>query len=146
MIKLEHNNSDTLKFFKSLFNTMIPESDDGKIPKLSDAIDLPNLLKIFFLDKNLKKKLNEMLLPIFDNYKKTQDLDYSNLGKIIAESRKIENLIERYLLEAYFTSTLVKDALSKKTNVLLSANKIKKKDDFTLHRQIKNSRPRYKKI
>ena len=33
MIKLQHSNKNTLKFFKSLFDTMIPESKDGKIPK-----------------------------------------------------------------------------------------------------------------
>ena len=146
MIKLEHNNSNTLKFFKSLFDTMIPESNDGKIPKLSDAIDVSNLLKIIFFDKNLKKNLNEILLPMFVNYNKTQNLNYSNLGIKIAKSKKIENLIERYLLEAYFTSTLVRKALFKKTNTLLPAGKIKKKDDCTLLRPIKNSKLRYKKI
>ena len=146
MIKLEHSNKNTLNFFKSLFDTMIPESNDGKIPKLSDAIDVNSLLKIIFSDENLKRKLNEILVPAFYSYKKTQNLDYSNLGKKIAESRKIENVVERYLMEAYFTSTIVRKRLFKKTNTLLSDNKVKKKDISALLNKIKNYKIRYKKI
>ena len=146
MIKLEHSNKNTLNFFKSLFDTMIPESKDGKIPKLSDAIDVNSLLKIIFSDENLKRKLNEILVPAFYSYKKTQNLDYSNLGKKIAESRKIENVVERYLMEAYFTSTIVRKRLFKKTNTLLSDNKVKKKDISALLNKIKNYKIKYKKI
>ena len=145
MIKLQHSNKNTLKFFKSLFDTMIPESKDGKIPKLSDAIDVNSLLRIIFSDENLKRKLKEILFPAFYSHKKNQDLDYLNLGKKIAESRKIENVVERHLMEAYFTSTLVRKRLLKKTNTLLSDNKIKKVDIPALLKQIKNYKIRYKK-
>ena len=47
---------------------------------------------------------------------------------------------------AYFTSTLVIKRLFKKTNTLLSDNKVKKKDISALLNKIKNYKIRYKKI
>ena len=90
----------------------------------------------------LKEKLN----LIFENYTQEENLNYSILGKKVAESKEIENLIAHYILEAYFTSILIKKKLSQETNVLLSRNKIKRSNISSLLKKIKNSRIRYKKI
>ena len=146
MIKLEYKNRNTIIFFKSLFNTMIPESRDNKLPKLSDATNVKDLLKEIFLNKDLKIKLKENLIKIFRNYNRNKNIDYSLLGKEVAESKEIENLIENYLLEAYFTSIFVKKKLSQKTNIHFLDNKIKNKNIASLLGKIKNSEIRYKKI
>ena len=146
MIKLEHKNNNTLKLFKSIFDTMIPESNDKKFPKLSDAVNVIDFLKIIFLDINLNNKLNKMLSPIFSNFKDNQNLNYSKLGIKIAESRKIENIIERNLLISYFTSSRVRAALSKKTNKFLSVYKNKKKDNLVLLKPVIISKLKYRKI
>ena len=146
MIKLENNNKNTIIFFKNLFDTMIPERKDKKFPKLSDVIHVRKLLKVIFLNKNLKNKLKEKLNLIFENYTQEENLNYSILGKKVAESKEIENLIAHYILEAYFTSILIKKKLSQETNVLLSRNKIKRSNISSLLKKIKNSRIGYKKI
>lgn len=146
MIKLEYKNKNTIIFFKSLFDTMIPESRDNKLPKLSNATNVKDLLKKIFLNKDLKIKLKKKLIKIFENYKRNKNIDYSILGKEIAESKEIENLIENNLLEAYFTSVFVKKKLSQKANTHLLNNKTKKENITSLLEKIKNSENRYKKI
>ena len=79
MIKLENNNKNTIIFFKNLFDTMIPERKDKKFPKLSDVIHVRKLLKVIFLNKNLKNKLKEKLNLIFENYTQEENLNYSKI-------------------------------------------------------------------
>ena len=146
MIKLEYKNRNTIKFFKNLFNTMIPENKDNKLPKLSDATNVKDLLKVIFLNRDLKTKLKKKLIKIFSNHKRNKNIDYSILGKEIAESKEIENLIEHYLLQAYFTSTIVKKKLSQVAHTHLLGNKIKRENISSLVGKIKNSKIRYKKI
>ena len=127
MIKLENNNKNTIIFFKNLFDTMIPERKDKKFPKLSDVIHVRKLLKVIFLNKNLKNKLKEKLNLIFENYTQEENLNSSILGKKVAESKEIENLIAHYILEAYFTSILIKKkthSIMKQKNIVLMLGKV----------------------
>ena len=146
IIQLKHNNKKTLIFFKSIFDTMIPEDKIGKLPKLSKSINVKDLLKTIFSNKDLKIKLREKLDLILSSYKKTNNFKYSDLGKKIVETKEIESLIEHYVLEAYFTSNFVKKKLLNKSNIAIYKN-IKRRDDISsLLKKNKKNKIRYKKI
>lgn len=140
MIKIKRNSLKTKIFFKGIIDTMIPASNDKLMPKASDAINMNEFLLNILRDKYLIIKLNKFFFYESKN-KKTNFLE---LGKVFAKSKDIENIIDKDLLEAYFSSNLVKKQLNKKAGKNLSKKKTKNKDNTLLLKLVKNSSLRYK--
>ena len=131
------------KMFISLVYTMIPESKSELMPNATKAIKISTFLKNILKNIKLKKKINKVFS---DASGKNKKINYSTLGIKIAESKIIEKDLEKYLLEAYFSSKLVQKQLLKKTNKILSSKKTNNKDNQSLLKLVKKSRLRYKHI
>jgi len=131
------------KMFISLVDTMIPESKSELMPNATKAIKISTFLKNILKNIKLKKKINKVFS---DASGKNKKINYSTLGIKIAESKIIEKDLEKYLLEAYFSSKLVQKQLLKKTNKILSSKKTNNKDNQSLLKLVKKSRLRYKHI
>ena len=143
MKKKKFNIIEMNKIFKSLINTMIPESKIELMPSASRAIKISVFLKNILKSNKLKKKINKVFIAIFEKNKK---INYSSLGIKIAKSKIMEKDLEKYLLESYFSSKLVQKQLLKKTNKILSSKKTNNKDNLSLLKLVKKSRLRYKHI
>ena len=102
------------KIFKGIVDTMIPVSNDKLMPKATNAINLKKFLENIRKNKKLNNKIHSKILINLQN-NKDKNLDYFKLGKRIAKLKIIEEDIEKYLLEEYFTSKSVQKQLLKKT-------------------------------
>ena len=140
MKKKKFKTTEMNKMFISLVDTMIPESKSELMPNATKAIKISTILKNILKNIKLKKKINKVFS---DASGKNKKINYSTLGIKIAESKIIEKDLEKYLLEAYFSSKLVQKQLLKKTNKILSSKKTNNKDNQSLLKLVKKSRLRY---
>ena len=133
------------KIFKGIVDTMIPVSNDKAMPKATNAINLKKFLENIRKNKKLNNKIHSKILINLQN-NKNKNLDYFKLGKKIAKLKIIEEDIEKYLLEEYFTSKSVQKQLLKKTNKSLPKKKTYSEEKFLILKLVKKTRLRYKYI
>ena len=133
------------KIFKGIVDTMIPVSNDKAMPKATNAINLKKFLENIRKNKKLNNKIHSKILINLQN-NKNKNLDYFKLGKKIAKLKIIEDDIEKYLLEEYFTSKSVRKQLLKKTNKSLPRKKTFSEEKFLILKLLKKKRLRYKYI
>ena len=133
------------KIFKGIVDTMIPVSNDKVMPKATNAINLKKFLENIRKNKKLNNKIHSKILINLQN-NKNKNLDYFKLGKKIAKLKIIEDDIEKYLLEEYFTSKSVRKQLLKKTNKSLPRKKTFSEEKFLILKLLKKKRLRYKYI
>ena len=133
------------KIFKGIVDTMIPVSNDKIMPKATNAINLKKFLENIRKNKKLNNKIHSKILINLQN-NKDKNLDYFKLGKKIAKLKIIEDDIEKYLLEEYFTSKSVRKQLLKKTNKSLPRKKTFSEEKFLILKLLKKKRLRYKYI
>ena len=133
------------KIFKGIVDTMIPVSNDKIMPKATNAINLKKFLENIRKNKKLNNKIHSKILINLQN-NKDKNLDYFKLGKRIAKLKIIEEDIEKYLLEEYFTSKSVQKQLLKKTNKSLPKKKTYSEEKFLILKLVKKTRLRYKYI
>ena len=133
------------KIFKGIVDTMIPVSNDKIMPKATNAINLKKFLENIRKNKKLNNKIHSKILINLQN-NKNKNLDYFKLGKKIAKLKIIEDDIEKYLLEEYFTSKSVRKQLLKKTNKSLPRKKTFSEEKFLILKLLKKKRLRYKYI
>tara|TARA_B100000965_G_scaffold406811_1_gene448912 strand:- start:9758 stop:10183 length:426 start_codon:yes stop_codon:yes gene_type:complete len=126
-------------FIRSIIDNMIPASSDKILPKASEAINLNKFLFQLYLNKDLKKKLDKIIYNFKD-----KNLENSELGKIIAKSKQIENDVGEILIQLYFSSRIVKKQLNKKLSKNYSKKRYKNKDYSRLLKLVKKSSSRYK--
>ena len=131
------------KIFKGIVDTMIPVSNDKLMPKATNAINLKKFLENIGKNKKLNNRIHSKILINLQN-NKDKNLDYFKFGKKIAKLKIIEEDIEKYLLEEYFTSKSVQKQLLKQTNKSLPRKKSYSEEKFLILKLVKKTRLRYK--
>lgn len=104
------DDKDLSLIIKGLLNTMIPKTDEEFLPCGSDAINIDLFIKFINGNENIKKILVSLLPKNFNDLK--NDIDYLRLGSTLVTHKELENLIEDYVLNCYFTSEVVLTLLS----------------------------------
>ena len=110
------------------------------MPKFSDVINID----VFF--KKIRKTLNKKDLTLLDKVLINKDLiTVSHDGEKVVNDR-IENILEKELLNFYFSTSVVKKILNTKNNPEYSSNKINEKNILNILKRTKKIKAIYKKI
>lgn len=111
-----------------------------EMPKFSDVINID----VFF--KKIRKTLNKKDLILLDKVLINKDLiTVSHDGEKVVNDR-IENILEKELLNFYFSTSVVKKILNTKNNPEYSSNKINEKNILNILKRTKKIKAIYKKI
>ena len=109
------------------------------MPKFSDVINID----IFF--KKIRKILNKKDLILLDKVLINKDLiSVSYDGEKVVDD-KIENILEKELLNFYFSAPVVKKILNIKNNPEYSSNKINEKNILNILKKKNKIKAIYKK-
>jgi len=106
-----------IREFKSLLDELIPESKIKKMPKFTSSVNIKIFTKKILSSSKNKNKIITLINKINSFKKKQKDISNQLID--------FESLIELDLLEAYFTSKMVKKRLKIIDNKLKFKNENK---------------------